>query len=281
MMQPGDKRMSIWMKLIYLFVVANAYAGAISLIFFPGNTDSLFFWKITPNINAVLFGALYLVAGSVVLLAVIQGSYELARYLTPMIIPFSTLLLLATLMHLDKFTPGIKLYYWGAVYIVAPLATIFFYWQFERAGASWKIKSSPVKPLARWFAIILGALLTLYVLTSFILPDVIVNFWPWLLTPLLAQAFGAWLAALAGGLLWFGWERDWKRLQPLAYLMTLIPVSTLLVIAFDQADLKTTGLNLIIFVAALVGLGLCGVVIAVLQYAGKEEVSPQYTHLRN
>lgn len=280
-MQPDDKRMSVLMKLIYLFVVANAYAGAISLIFFPGSTDSLFFWKITPNINAVLFGALYLVAGSVVLLAVIRGSYELARYLTPMIIPFSTLLLLATLLHLDKFTPGLKLYYWMVVYIVAPLATIFFYWQFERAGASWQIKSARVKPLARWFAIILGIMLALYVLTSFLFPDVIVNFWPWQLTPLLAQAFGAWLAALAGGLLWFAWESDWRRLQPLAYLMALIPVSTLLVIAFDQADLKTTGFNLIVFVGALVLLGLCGVLIAVLQYAARSEVRPQYTHQGN
>jgi hypothetical protein len=275
-MQPGDKPMSVLMKLIYLFVVANAYAGAFSLIFYPGSTDSLFFWKITPNINAVLFGALYLVAGSVVLLAVIRGSYELARYLTPMIIPFSCLLLLATLLHLDKFTPGIKLYYWVVVYIVAPTATIFFYWQFERAGASRQVKSSEVKPLARWFAVALGALLAIYVLTSFLLPDVIVNFWPWLLTPLLAQAFGAWLAALAGGLLWFGWERDWKRLQPLAYLMTLIPIATLAVIAFDQADLKTTGVNLFIFVAALIGLGLCGVLIVVLQYGANRKVLPGY-----
>lgn len=281
MIQPGDKRMSIWMRLIYLFVVANAYAGAISLIFFPGSTDSLFFWKITPNINAVLFGALYLVAGSVVLLAVIRGSYELARYLTPMILPFSTLLLLSTALHQEKFTPGIKLYYWLAVYVVAPLATMFFYWQFERGGAAWHIKSNPVKPLARWFAVILGALLAVYVITCFFFPDVIVNFWPWMLTPLLAKAFGSWLAALAGGLLWFSYERDWKRLQPLAYLMALIPVSTLLVIALNQADLKSTGINLIIFVAALVVLGLCGVLIAVLQHASREEVSPQYTQEQN
>lgn len=270
-MKPGDRPMSLPMKLIFLFVVANAYAGAVSLILFPADTESLFFWKITPPINAVLFGTLYLIAGSVVLLAVIRGRWEPARYLTPMVIPFSLLLLLATLLHLDKFTLGFKLYYWLGVYIVAPTATLFFFWQYEHARAKWRVQNNQVQPIIRWLAVGLGGLLAIYVLTSFISPDLIVNFWPWPLTPLLAKAFASWLAALSGGLLWFGWERDWKLLQPVAYLMALIPVATLAVLAINRGQLKPADINLYIFVVALVGLGLCGVLIAVVQGRSKAD----------
>lgn len=264
-MKPGDRPMSLLMKLIFLFVVANAYAGAISLIFFSADTESLFFWKISPPINAVMFGTLYLIAGSVVLLAVIRGRWEPARYLVPMVLPFSLLLLLATLLHQDKFTAGFKLYYWLVVYIVAPAATLFFFWQYERFRTSWPAVREPLRPLTRWLAVGLGGLLALYVLTSFIAPDLVVNFWPWPLTPLLARAFAAWLAALGGGLLWFGREGDWKRLQPVAYLMAIIPVATLAVLAIDRDQLKPVDINLYLFVAALLGLGLCGVLIAVVQ----------------
>jgi hypothetical protein len=49
--------------LIFWFVGLNALAGAGALMLFPGQTDSLFFWTITPPLNAALFGALYLVGG--------------------------------------------------------------------------------------------------------------------------------------------------------------------------------------------------------------------------
>ncbi len=268
-MKPGDRPMSLSMKLIFLFVVANAYAGAISLIFFPGDTESLFFWKIAPPINAVLFGMLYLIAGSVVLQAVIRGRWEPARYLTPMVIPFSLLLLLATLLHLDKFTPGFKLYYWLVVYIVAPAATIFFFWHYEHSSPKWSGQNNQVQPFIRWFAVGLGGLLAVYVLVSFISPEFVVNFWPWLLTPLLAKAFAAWLAALGGGLLWFAWEPDWKRLQPVSYLMALIPVATLVVLIFNRDQLKAVDLNMYVFVVALVGLGICGAIVTVVQAMSK------------
>ena len=37
------KPMSLFMKIVFWFVAINALAGAISLILFPANTDTLFF----------------------------------------------------------------------------------------------------------------------------------------------------------------------------------------------------------------------------------------------
>ena len=57
-MSTGNTPMSPLMRVVFWFVAANALAGALSLIVFPTRTDTLFFWEITPALNAALFGAL-------------------------------------------------------------------------------------------------------------------------------------------------------------------------------------------------------------------------------
>ena len=42
-MEATDRPMSPLMKVAFWFVAANALAGALLLIFFPGDTDRLFF----------------------------------------------------------------------------------------------------------------------------------------------------------------------------------------------------------------------------------------------
>jgi hypothetical protein len=61
------------MKVVFWFVAVNALAGALLLIFFPGDTARLFFWEISPPINAALFGALYLGGAAVVALLTYRG----------------------------------------------------------------------------------------------------------------------------------------------------------------------------------------------------------------
>ena len=140
-MNPLYKPMSLPMKLVLWFVVANAYAGAISLIVFPTDTRATFFWQIAPPINAGLFGVLYLAAGSVVLRAVLHGRWEPARYLTAMVPAFTGLMLLTTLLHLDKFDQGPKLYYcrWS----ISPRR-----WR----GSSSTCNTSGVRPPGGWSA---------------------------------------------------------------------------------------------------------------------------------
>ena len=78
--------LSWWGRLIYTFVAVNALAGAVILMAFPERTDTLFFWPISPPINAGLFGALYLGGAAVVFLAVWRNVWEPARFLVPILI---------------------------------------------------------------------------------------------------------------------------------------------------------------------------------------------------
>jgi hypothetical protein len=160
-MPQAYKPMSVIMKIVFWFVAVNALAGAISLMLFPGSTATLFFWEIKPPISAAMFGALYLGGAVVVSLVTYRGMWEPSRYLVPILVSAGVLISLTTFLHLDRFTPGFKLFYWLVVYIVAPILAIVFYIQHERGGAVWEVVGEPVASLTRIVAITLGVSLIL------------------------------------------------------------------------------------------------------------------------
>jgi hypothetical protein len=265
-MSPPEKPLSALTRIVWWVVVVNALGGAFALIQFPTQSEILFFWKITPPINVALFGGAYLVASLAVLQGVVNGRWESQRYLIPMILGFSLLLLIASFLHVDKFVAGYKLYYWLAVYIVAPIAAIIFYVQHERGGANWDVIGERVSPAARWAAIISGGLLGLFVAFSFIWPEAVAALYLWPISPLMVRVFAAWSAAMAAGLLWFIRERDWHRLRWIPTWLLLIGISFAVLTVIHRGDVKPESADrLWLLYLGLVGFSLLGFAIHGLQ----------------
>ncbi|WP_420645012.1 hypothetical protein [Candidatus Leptofilum sp.] len=211
-------KLQSWPRLILGFVAFNAFVGAMILMFLPNQTETLFFWPINPPINAGLFGALYLGGATAVSWATWRNRWESARYLVPILVAAGILISLVTLLHLDKFAPGIRLAYWLLIYIGAPLLALGIYAAQERDGADW-IVVVPVRPLTRQIATVTGAVV---LGLSFLLigwPETAVVHWPWPTSPLLVRIFAAWFGAFGAGLFWFQIERDWQRLWQIPNLM--------------------------------------------------------------
>jgi hypothetical protein len=258
-MHPAEKPMSLPLRLVLWFVVANAYAGAVSLIVFPSSTQSTFFWSITPPINAGLFGVLYLAAGSFVLHVVLRGRWESARALTAMVPAFTGLMLLTTLLHRDKFDPGLELAYWLLVYVVAPVAAVAFYVQHERRGATWRASREPLTPAARAAAVSAGAGAALFAAGAYFVPELVAEHWPWAISPLMVRVFLSWVAAFAVGLLWFAVDREWSRLRPVAVLLVATAPLLLLMLVLHRGDLRPEAAGAWwAFGAAVVLIGLLG-----------------------
>jgi hypothetical protein len=257
-MLPKEIAMSPLLKAVFWFVAANALAGAASLLLFPNQTETLFFWPIRPPISAGLFGALYLCGAVAVSHATLRGRWETSRYLIPVLVSAGILLTLTTFIHLDRFTPGFRLFYWLLIYIGAPLLAIFFYWQHEKAGATWEVLGEPVTPATRAVAIGLGIFLILFGIVSLIMPSLIIALWPWEITPLMVRVFASWFSAFAPGLLWFAWERDWNRLYPIANLIIATAGLDLLITFIYRQYLKPEPLNIWLFCAHLAAFGLVG-----------------------
>jgi hypothetical protein len=251
-------------RLMFWFVGLNALAGAASLLLFPGHTDSLFFWTITPPLNAALFGALYLAGGAVTSYLAWRGDWEAARVLIPVLVTAGLLISGVTLVHLDRFTPDLRLAYWLAVYLGAPLLALIVYLRQERRAANWT-PTMPLAPAVRRLAVLSGALL-LGVGTYLLLwPHASAAAWPWPITPLMLRIFAAWFSAFGVGLLWFLVDNDWTRLALLPRLLIVAAGIDLLVLLFYRADLSTTGPRLWLYIAHMAGMILLGILLHWLQ----------------
>src|SRR5688572_20431307 len=115
------------LQIVYWIVVANSFGGAFVLILLPHLTDVLFFWNIAPPINAMWIGIHYGTAGAVVIAGLLSRRWERLRFIAPMVASVSTLLVITTLLHRDRFHQDWRLYYWLILYIVVPLATVYFF----------------------------------------------------------------------------------------------------------------------------------------------------------
>jgi hypothetical protein len=250
--------------LIFWFVGLNALAGAGALLLFPGQTESLFFWTITPPLNAALFGALYLVGGITTSLLARRGEWAAARVLIPVLVAAGLLISAVTLLHHDRFAPGLRLSYWLGVYVGAPLLALLVFWRQERRAADWT-PATPLAPAARRLAVGSGIVLLGLGLLLLIRPEPAVAAWPWPITLLLLRIFAAWIAAFGVGLLWFHVEHDWRRLALLPTMLIGAGALDLVVLCVYRSDLTTTGPRLWLYVAHLLGMILIGTALHALQ----------------
>jgi hypothetical protein len=246
------------------FVAVNALAGAGSLLLFPAHTDTLFFWRITPPLNAALFGALYLGGALAVGLVARGGRWEPGRILAPVLVSAGALISAVTLLHRQAFHADLRLLYWLAIYVGAPLLAIVIYWRQERAGAVWAVEQ-PLAPAVRRLAVLVGALLLALGLAILLRPGPLVAAWPWPTGPLMARIFAAWFAAFGVGLLWFQVDQDWSRVRLIADLLLLAAALDLAVLAIHRADIPGPSLGLWLYIGHLVGLGALGVLMRALQ----------------
>lgn len=260
-----DTRLSWWARLIYLFVAVNALAGAIILMFMPGRTGALFFWPVSPAINAGLFGALYLGGAAVVFLAAKRNLWESSRFLVPILVTAGIGISVVTLLHLDSFTGGVRAIYWLAVYIGAPLLALLVYVYQERQGANWEVET-PVRPLTRRIATVTGSIVVVASLFLLITPQAAIPYWPWQTSPLMVRIFAAWFIAFGAGLLWFNIERDWQRLVQIPNLMIAASALDLLMILAHRQQLTRVDFALWAYCAHLVLFGVAALAMHVLQY---------------
>ncbi len=246
-----------WARFIYGFVALNALAGAFILVLLPGYTDTLFFWPVNPPLNARLFSVLYLGGAVAVSWVVWRRQWEAARYLVPILVTAGILITWVTLLHLDKFTPGIRLGYWLLVYIGAPLLAIGIYIAQERRGATWAVEV-PVRPVTRRVAIVTGWIVLVAGVVLIVWPTMAVTHWPWQNSPLMVRIFAAWFGAFGAGLLWFKVEQDWQRLRHLPTLMIAAAGLDLLVVFMHPQTITPTTMTFWLYCGHLLLFALVG-----------------------
>jgi len=239
------------------------------LFVFTGQTDTHFAWTIVNPLAAAFLGAGYWASFAIEALCAQQRFWANARIAVPSVLVFTVLTLVATLLHLGKFhlaaavPAGTRLVTWAwiAVYVLVPLLMLIV--------LAIQARTPGVDPprtvlLPGWvYAALAGQAVILFGfgVALFAAPGTTAPLWPWQLTPLLAQATGAWLISLgvaAGQALL---ERDARRLRPAAVGYVLLAVLQAIAVARYPDHFhwgSPAGVLYLIFLATILVTGLAG-----------------------
>ena len=122
-------------RLIPLVRIAFVPLGVLTAIFgpllviFPDSTASFWAWQIKPAMSAVWVGAAYTFGAIAIVTMLRVGSWRAAAVPIFATWTFSIVMLVATLMHLDRFFLGtINFYVWLIIYIALPVLLPLMWW---------------------------------------------------------------------------------------------------------------------------------------------------------
>ena len=183
-----------------VFRASTVLALIAGLLLFAGatRTDDYFSWTIEPAQTAAFLGAAYWAAAVLFAWASGQHNWPTVRIAAYPELAVAILLLIATLLHHDKFHHDLFGYFWLTAYVVA--APVLIYLIAAARAANVEDEREPQHPMPAWLRLALvlqGAAFAVYGVGLFLSPSDFDAAWPWPLTPLTARAIAAFLLGFA------------------------------------------------------------------------------------
>jgi hypothetical protein len=238
-----------------------ALIAGIQLFAGAGDTDRFFSWTIEPPLTAAFLGAAYWAACLLLAWAARQRDWRRARTALPPVVTIAVLLLLATVIHLDRFHHDLYGRFWVVVYvIVVPLLAYLIWAQPKRSAAG----AEAGHPLAGWLRAALGvqgAALLVFGVLLYVAPVGLHSIWPWPLTPLTGRAIGGFLCGFGVAAAFALKENALERLYGSALAWAALGGLELLAVAVHAGDLTASGPATALYVAffaSVLGLGAYG-----------------------
>ncbi len=205
-----------------LLLVASVlvFLAGVPLFLGTEQTDLYFAWTIKPPITAAFLGAAYWASCILELQSARQRLWAHARLAVPAVLAFTALMLLATLLHIDRFhlnspnavARGVT-WAWLAIYLGVPPATlVLLVLQLRVPGGD----PPRLAPLPAWMRLVFAvhAVVMLAIGVALLLaPRTSAVLWPWMLTPLTARAVGSWLVGLGVAAAAAFRENDFARVR--------------------------------------------------------------------
>ena len=261
----GDRVVPAMRWLLGLAAVLVFLAG-VQLFVFPQDTATRFAWTIDPPMTAVFLGASYWSAVGLELSGAVARYWTVARMAVPAVFVFTTLTLVVTVGHLDRFHLAAELpaatrsvtWGWIAVYAVVPVLMALAWWLQSRAGTAVPTPGGLPRLLRATLAVLAVGLVALG-LALLVAPQWADAAWPWPLTPLTGRAVGAWNVGLgvAAGHAWL--VDDAYSLRPIG--VTALAFGVLQGIALTRYgdDLDWSSIPAVCYVVGLVAITAVGV----------------------
>ena len=231
-------------------------------------TDEYFAWTIRPPLTAAFLGALYWSAVPLVFLSAREREWANARLAVPGVLVFTTLGLVATALHADRFhftspvfVARAVAWAWLAIYVLVPPVTAILLVNQLRRTRGDPARGQPLPRLFTYVVAAQGAVMLLAGAALFLAPEAAAARWPWDLTPLTARAVGAWLIGLGVAAAQAARERDRARIR--VGLITYAAASALVLVAlaryFDELYFPSIGaFAFVLFLASVLAISVIG-----------------------
>jgi hypothetical protein len=186
----------------------------------------------------------------------------------PGVLAFTTLTLVVTLVHLDKFhlsaaSALTRALTWGwlAIYIGVPPILAFLWWRQARAVPGTAPAGIPLPPPVRAALGVQGVIMLALGVALLAAPVQVARLWPWPLTALTGRAVGAWLVGL-GIMAAQSWHADRRDTVAIVFPATIVYGALQLAVLagfahsvhWDQAPAWCY----LLFLASLLAVGIAG-----------------------
>ncbi len=212
------------------FHVTHVLLMAFLVLFvFPGQTDRLFAWTVRPEMTPMLMGAGYF-GGAFYFFNVYRArSWHTVSAGFLGVTVFATLMLVATVLHWDRFNHGHPIFWaWIVIYVVTPILVPYVWWR-NRALDPGRRPGDLMLPLPiRWAFGVLGFAELIGVLVVFAVPTFLIDVWPWTLTPLTARVVAGWFSLTGAFAIVIALDGRWSAVR-MTFRAALVGISMILV----------------------------------------------------
>jgi hypothetical protein len=255
-----------WELRLLFGAFAALAAGAFLLLFALSNeTEDWFSWTIKPPLTAAFLGASYLAALLLFAWTARFGDWRSAQAALVPVSVIAILLLVATIVHEDRFHHDVFGWFWKAAYLVAPIAIAVAVARQLRVPA--RERQEPDHPRAplpgaiRAALVVQGSVMLAFGAYLFAAPGSADDLWPWALTPLTARVIGAFVTGFGASALHALIANDLRSFEGAALAYSALGVLQLIAVALHATDL--TGGNgdtwvYVIFLVSVAATGLAG-----------------------
>lgn len=222
----------LWVEVLF------GLSAIATLVLRPEETATRFAWDIQPVVTAAVLGGLYLATAPLLAAVALARRWEMVRVVILPAVAFTSAELVATLLHLDRFSVGTAPFaVWLASYVLPPPIFLAMYWYHRRRSGPAPV-GEPLPSRLRTALFAVGAFLAVDALVGFVVPSWFTGSFPWTLTPLTARVLCGWL--LSVGLLMVSMARENDRVRvrlATPQLVLILPVAAVQVARFSgQVD---------------------------------------------
>jgi membrane protein CcdC involved in cytochrome C biogenesis len=238
------------MRMIFWVFAGLALIAGALLFVGATRTDAWWSWTIAPPLTAATLGAFYWAAFVLILAAARSEGWAEARSAAYPVAVIALLLLVITLIHLDRFDlDSLFGIFWVAIYALVPPLLVWALAEQLRAPGDVPRPSRRLPGALRAVLIFEGVAMLAAGGLLLIAPGTADDLWPWALSPLTSRAIGAFVFGIGLAALIAARDDDPVSFRGAALAYTALGLLELLALLIHSPDLGSDDLATALYVA--------------------------------